>query len=322
MIDAAKGPLPDEVKRPWRRFLEEYEPLRPDLYRYCRFLTRTPWDAEDLVQDTLARAFVTLGTMSRPPEKPRAWLFRVASNHWINQAKRSREEPIRDDLLEGGANTDRRATREAVGFVVGRLAPQERGAVILKDVFDFSLEEIAETLSTTVGAVKSALHRGRSKLSVADEPSVASVAPAVLDEFCSAFNARDVARLTSLLLDQIVVEFPGSHTEYGVEAARQALGALLIGDLVEPCGGVAPEQRHGMVRGQPRFEARMHRGTPIILCWWQHTDGEAVRAFTRVDCDGGGIALLRTYLHSPDAIEELCRELAVPFRTSGYRDWW
>src|SRR5262245_66460193 len=91
MTDTKTPPLHDQVQRPWRRFLEEYEPLRGDLYRYCRFLTRSPWDAEDLVQDVLARAFVTLGGAFEAPQNPRAWLFRVASNHWINHAKRRRE---------------------------------------------------------------------------------------------------------------------------------------------------------------------------------------------------------------------------------------
>src|SRR5688572_2485805 len=141
-------PLHAEVQRPWRRFLEEYEPLRPDLYRYCRFLTRSPWDAEDLVQDVLARAFVTLAGLSEAPANPRAWLFRVASNHWINQSKRSREALV--SAAEPSVQPDDRAAREAAGSLVARLAPQERAAVVLKEVFDFSLEEIATALSTTV----------------------------------------------------------------------------------------------------------------------------------------------------------------------------
>src|SRR4051794_37122364 len=80
--------LPGAVRLSWHRFLDIYEPLRPDLYRYCRYLTRSPWDAEDLAQDSLARAFVTLGQLGSEPPNARAWLFRVASNLWIDHTRR------------------------------------------------------------------------------------------------------------------------------------------------------------------------------------------------------------------------------------------
>src|SRR3954471_9335454 len=83
--------LSGTLRGSWHRFLDLYEPLRTELYRYCRYLTRSPWDAEDLAQDTLARAFVTLAQMSEDPRQPRAWLFRVASNLWIDQVRRRRE---------------------------------------------------------------------------------------------------------------------------------------------------------------------------------------------------------------------------------------
>ncbi|MGZ6164214.1 MAG: RNA polymerase sigma factor, partial [Myxococcaceae bacterium] len=51
--------LDHTVQAAWRDFQTHYEPLRPTLYRFCRHLTRTPWEAEDLVQDSLARAFAT-----------------------------------------------------------------------------------------------------------------------------------------------------------------------------------------------------------------------------------------------------------------------
>ena len=54
-MDASDPELSKTISASWRRFLEVYEPFRPDLYRYCRHLTRTPWDAEDLAQDTMAR---------------------------------------------------------------------------------------------------------------------------------------------------------------------------------------------------------------------------------------------------------------------------
>jgi RNA polymerase sigma-70 factor (ECF subfamily) len=71
--DATKSDeLPAAVNHTWRRFLEVYEPLRPALYRFCRYLSKSAWDAEDLVQDTLARAFATLAGMLEPPRDPRA----------------------------------------------------------------------------------------------------------------------------------------------------------------------------------------------------------------------------------------------------------
>ena len=72
-------------------FLDVYEPLRSELYRYCRHLTRSAWDAEDLAQDTMARAFATLGRMGQAPPNLRTWLFRVASNRWIDQMRKARE---------------------------------------------------------------------------------------------------------------------------------------------------------------------------------------------------------------------------------------
>src|SRR5215218_2300642 len=84
--------LQNTTQRSWTRFLRTYEPLRPELYRYCRHLTRSPWDAEDLAQDTLTRAFVTLGQLGDAPENPRAWLLRVASNLSIDRARRRRPE--------------------------------------------------------------------------------------------------------------------------------------------------------------------------------------------------------------------------------------
>ena len=90
--------LPRSVQTSWNGFLETLEPLRPDLYRYCRHPhAQPPWmDAEDLAQDTLSRAFVTLGQMmGDAPPNPRAWLFRVASNLWIDRVRRQRrEEPL------------------------------------------------------------------------------------------------------------------------------------------------------------------------------------------------------------------------------------
>ncbi|HEY6643251.1 RNA polymerase sigma factor [Povalibacter sp.] len=325
--------LSDAVQTAWHRFLDVYEPLRPDLYRYCRYLTRSPWDAEDLAQDTLARGFVTLGCLFKDvPSNPRAWLFRVASNLWIDRARRSREVVghfpdghVPDVASEPLPQVD----PEALGALLVKLSPQERAAVVLKDVFDFTLEEISESLSTSVGAVKSALSRGRSKLSepLRDGAEIRLPVPAVLNAFCDAFNARDLDRMTALLLDTAEVEMVGLVTEYGPATARDAatgsFHGMLYSDLSseDPRGGVDRPLRHGVIGTPPRSEVRDYRGEPIVLFWYQHSGGEAVRAVARMTAEADRLARVRNYFFNPDVIADICRELDVPYHVNGYRYW-
>lgn len=313
------------LRSSWHGFVDTYEPLRSDLYRYCRHLTRSPWDAEDLAQDTLARAFATLGQMGEPPPNPRAWLFRVASNLWLDQLRRRRREQPLDASREPSTERDARGPREAAGTLLGQLAPQERAAVVLKDVFDLSLEEIAEALSTTTGAVKAALHRGRGKLVEPPPEPARAPRPAVLDAFCAAFNAGDLERLTALLVDTASVEVVGATTQYGPEAARRtALYGMLFGSARlardHDCG-IEERFTQRVLPASPRVEAVAHRGEWLLLHFYQHEDGEAVRAVTRVEPDESGerVARLHNYFFNPDVIAEVSAELDVPFRSNGYR---
>jgi RNA polymerase sigma-70 factor (ECF subfamily) len=322
---SANRELAGEVQTSWHAFLEAYEPLRPDLYRYCRHLTASPWDAEDLTQDTLARAFVTLAQLGQSPANPRAWLFRVASNLWIDWTRRRRrEQPLRLESREPGAESDPRSAREAAGTLLGQLAPKERAAVVLKDVFGCSLEEVAETLATTVGAVKAALHRARGKLIEPPDAAPSAPPPAVLDAFCAAFNAGDLERLTALLLDTAQVEVVGATVRYGQEEARRTVlrGMLFgVGRMVS-LAAEAPDSRYaGVLQTPPRVQAYAHRGDWVLLHWYAHREGERVRAVSRIAVDGDGIAHLWNYFYSPELIAEVCSELGVASRTNGYR-WW
>lgn len=325
---STESELPGAVRDSWHGFLQTYEPLRPDLYRYCRHLTRSPWDAEDLAQDTLARAFVTLGQMGASPPNPRAWLFRVASNLWIDGLRRRpREESLAVDAHAAGDVHDPQGTREAAGTLLSQLAPQERAAVVLKDVFDFSLEEAAEALATTVGAIKAALHRARGKLVEPIAAETKAPAPAVLDAFCRAFNAGDIDGLTALLLDVASVEVVGATTQYGPEAARRTvLFGMLFGvkRMAEAATDSGLEGRffEGVLPTAPRVSVHAYRGGHVLLHWYAHRDGtEAVRALTRVEPDGDRVARLQNYFYNPELVAEVCAELGVPSRSNGRR-WW
>jgi RNA polymerase sigma-70 factor (ECF subfamily) len=173
-------------------------------------------DGEDVVQETLARAHYQLAELKQiPPLRP--WLFRIAHNraidHWRRQAHRS-DEPLEmamdvadDEAREPDHLLARsQAVRAAIsGFL--QLAPAQRGCVILKDVLDHSLDEIAGELDLSVPAVKAALHRGRALLrqlpnSETPAPAARRVSPELL-RYATLFNAHDWDGVRALLADDV-----------------------------------------------------------------------------------------------------------------------
>ncbi len=321
------------TQQSWHHFLESFEPLRSELYRYCRFLTRSALDAEDLSQETLTRGFTALTRLASAPQNPRAWLCRIATNAWIDQTRRPAaiavpSESDADEVADHtGSNPGPGELHEAAGRLLVRLSPQERAAVVLKEAFGLSLDETAMSLGTSVSAIKAALHRGRGKLALEHVAATASrPVPKALEAFCDAFRAGDLARLTALLLDHAIVEVVGATTVYGPEeASRTVLPGLLLGhrvlaDLTAPIA-IPVELRRGALPHTPRIELRWHRDRWLLLTWYAHTDGEAVRAVTTFVCEGEQIARIDNHFFSPDLLTELGAELGVPVRSNGRR-WW
>src|SRR6266404_5219919 len=147
-------------------FLETITHLRPSLHRYCSRMTGSVLDGEDVVQDALFQAYRKLDTFDDDrPLTP--WLFRIAHNRCIDFLRR---RGVREEAELAAVEPDSiapdpvgPAVGEAIEHIVLSLPPKERACVLLKDVFDYSLEEIAELVDSTVGGVKTALNRGRSK---------------------------------------------------------------------------------------------------------------------------------------------------------------
>jgi RNA polymerase sigma-70 factor (ECF subfamily) len=149
-------------------FLETISTLRPSLHRYCARMVGSVLDGEDIVQEALFEAYRKLDKFDDSrPLKP--WLFRIAHNRCIDFMRR---RGVRDKaeaavfapesvLPNEPATLD---TGSALEHLVLTLPPKERACVLLKDVFDYSLEEISKLVDSTVGGVKAALNRGRTKL--------------------------------------------------------------------------------------------------------------------------------------------------------------
>jgi RNA polymerase sigma-70 factor (ECF subfamily) len=154
-------------------FLETITQLRPRLHRYCSRMTGSVMDGEDVVQDALFEAYRKLDQYDE--SRPLApWLFKIAHNRCIDllrkrgvrvEAETTAMTP--DSVMP--ANPTVLGVGRAVEQLVISLPPKERACVLLKDVFDYTLEEIAELVGSTVGGVKAALNRGRSKLAALPE---------------------------------------------------------------------------------------------------------------------------------------------------------
>jgi len=151
------------------------------LYGAALRMTRNPADAEDLVQETFAKAYASFGQFTAGTNL-KAWLYRILTNTFINSYRKKQRQPqssgaeVEDwQLARAESHTSaglRSAEMEAldrmpdsaVTDAMNELAPDFRLAVYLADVEGFSYKEIAEIMGTPIGTVMSRLNRGRNQL--------------------------------------------------------------------------------------------------------------------------------------------------------------
>jgi RNA polymerase sigma-70 factor (ECF subfamily) len=165
-----------------RRFCREALPYTDELYRRARHITGSRSDAEDLVQETMIKAFTRFDGY-REENKLRAWLFRIMYTTWIDTYRAGRSRPV--ETLTGEffdyqfPGRDQRRTssfRSAEEQVLDelpdaeiqealtRLSPEFRAVVYFADVEGYRLAETAHLLGIPLGTVASRLHRARAKL--------------------------------------------------------------------------------------------------------------------------------------------------------------
>jgi RNA polymerase sigma-70 factor, ECF subfamily len=304
------GDFEHDVQQLWHGFLQRIEPLRPDLHRYCRALTRSVWDAEDLLQETLLRAFSKLGDLSARVDNPKAYLLRIASNLWIDQVRRAQHLLIaaQSDPDPAADPQQALAMRDAARRLMQRLSPQERAAVVLKEVFDFQLAEIAAILETSVGAVKSALHDGRQKLAAVDPADRHErVSEHLVDTFIELFNARDLQRLTELLRADAKGEILGMGCW---NAAANVVDFPLYYSM-------------HLEHGDPRAERRLLNGEPIAIIGYAPDDGgvRIVRNVLRFEIEAAHITRVQFFTLCPQTLRDIGTMLGVPIKSNGYGPW-
>jgi RNA polymerase sigma-70 factor (ECF subfamily) len=158
-------PLDGNAPHPFHRLLAEHTPA---LRVLARTLTRNEAHAQDLVQDTLTKAWAARGSY-QPDTRVRAWLFTILRNTFFsNLRKRRREVEDVDDLLAGrlseeGGQEHASALREFAAALL-TLPSNQREALLLVGGAGFTQEEAAEICGCAVGTVKSRVSRARTRL--------------------------------------------------------------------------------------------------------------------------------------------------------------
>jgi RNA polymerase sigma-70 factor, ECF subfamily len=235
MIDGPDAILSD-LQQARQRFLVLVAEVRPELHRYCARMTGSIADGEDVVQDTLARAYYELSEVKEvPPLRP--WLFRIAHNRavdYLRRYERRMSEPL-DAAMELAADAALEpdhalARQDAVRTAVSRfleLPPAQRSCVILKDVLEHSLEEIATMLELSIPAIKAALHRGRARLRelsrAGEQTSMRASSPAIV-RYAELFNGRDWDGVRAMLADDVKLDLV---TRWKV-AGRRQVGTVYV----------------------------------------------------------------------------------------------
>ena len=207
-------PLLQSLRAGHERFLAFVAAVRPDLHRYCARMTGSVADGEDIVQETLARAYYALSEVEElPPLRP--YLFAIAHRRALDHLRRYErrmvraldtvDEPEDPTLSAEDALTSEEAVRAALSAFL-ELPPAQRSAVILKDVLGQSLEEIASLLQLSIPAVKAALHRGRARLREAPEAEKPRAMSPLLAKYAALFNARDWDALRAMLAEDVSLD--------------------------------------------------------------------------------------------------------------------
>lgn len=240
-ISAVQAQRRDEVESPTA---EELEANRPGLTALCYRMLGSVFDAEDAVQETMARAWRARdGFQGRA--QVRSWLYRIATNVCLDslrgRPRRARPvdlgpssppdisylgemmtefpwvQPVPDSLLlEGGEDPAelvvyRETIRLAFIAAVQQLPPRQRAALILHDVLSWRSAEIADLLQSSVPAVNSALQRARATMSAGPVAGAAALSPAdsvLVERYVRAFEAYDIDSLVRLMRADAIQMMP------------------------------------------------------------------------------------------------------------------
>jgi RNA polymerase sigma-70 factor (ECF subfamily) len=257
----------------------EFERYRGELVVYCYRMLGSFHDAEDLVQETMVRAWKARDRYDPERASVRTWLYRIATNVCLTALEGRARRPLPSGLgppnddpgaaltpvfdipwlqpfPDGRVDVEVRADMRLALIAAMQVLPaRQRAVLLLREVLDFSASEVAAQLGTTVPAVNSALQRARTALAdmgdvdevtEPDDPRVR----AVIQQYARAFEAADVPALVQLLTDEAVLEMPPVPLWY---RGNRDYGLFM--DRVFQMRGTGWRVGHLTANGQPALAA-------------------------------------------------------------------
>jgi RNA polymerase sigma-70 factor, ECF subfamily len=257
-----------------RAFRDLVEPYRPALEAHCYRMLGSLDDAEDLVQETLLRAWRRLDRFERR-SSVHTWLYRIATNACLDEIERRPrqlqpvqpfpsarvEEPAAPTYDPAARYALREGMELALLTAIQTLPGRQRGVLILRDVLGWTGPEVAELLDSTVAAVNSALQRARAtvdqELPTELGPPDAKSERELLRRYVDAWERADVDGLVALLREDATMTMPPLPTVWGAAA---------IGDFFRRlCDGGDAHLRDIRVvptraNGRPAVAMRRRRG--------------------------------------------------------------
>jgi len=283
-------------------FLETIPHLRPRLHRYCARMTGSVMDGEDIVQETLFQAYRKLETFDETRDLT-PWLFRIAHNRCIDLLRRRKVRQqaetaaLQPDIYLPPDPADP-IPPQSIEHLVLALAPRERACVLLKDVFDYSLEEIAGLIDSTVGAVKAALSRGRSKLATLPRQPAAPRTP-----------KPEASRLLHLYVERF-----NQRDWDGIRELATADARLLVADRYAGPLTTAPYfARYERFTTPWRLATGTVDGLPIIVALRQHDGQWTPHSLIRAHIEDNRIVRVVDYLHCPWVMDAVVSATVDPF---------
>jgi RNA polymerase sigma-70 factor, ECF subfamily len=270
--------------------------LRPKLPRYCARMTGSAADGEDVVQDAMIKAIDALPVVGTVANLE-GWLFRIAHNTAL-------------DFLRGRGRTPDIENEETLNMIAApdapyqgdeivaaslrtfmRLPALQRSTVILKDVLDHSLEEVASITGVSAPAAKSALQRGRSRLrELAREAEDAPVPPlsdavrARLDAFVEGFIAGDFDAVRAMLAEDVRLD---------LVARLQRRGKSDVGEYLA---------RYAATE-QWTFASGVVDGRPAMMVYDREVSHEVPAYFVSLTFDGDRVVAIHDFLFARYAME-------------------